>query len=144
MTYTQTERLRMLDCLLANYGSVGREMLIDWFGVSPACASRDLALYREIRPANVYFCDDTKKWHRSASFAPVVGGSVVRGGPHKFWGAGEPECPKDIKAPNGELHTLKCKVCGEESPRTQVCPGMANDKAQATPTRPAASTQNHE
>jgi hypothetical protein len=30
---------------------------------------------------------------------------------HKWWGAGEPDCPKDIKASNGELHTLRCKVC---------------------------------
>lgn len=46
-----------------------------------------------------------------------------RGGPHKYWGAGDPECPKDIKAPNGELHTLKCKNCGLEDPRTPVCFG---------------------
>lgn len=32
---------------------------------------------------------------------------------HKFWGAGEPDCPQDIKASNGELHTMKCKVCGD-------------------------------
>jgi hypothetical protein len=125
MTYTQTERLRMLDCLLANYGSVGREMLIDWFGVSPACATRDLALYREIKPGNVYFCDETKKWHRSASFAPVVVGPVVSFGPHKFWYAGEADCPPELKA-GGELHTLKCKVCGQEDPRTPTCPGPAN------------------
>lgn len=116
----------MLDCLLANYGSVGREMLIDWFGVSPACATRDLALYREIRPANVYFCDETKKWHRAAAFVPVVGGAVVREGkPHDFWYAGQPDCPPELKA-GGELHTLKCKVCGEENPRGSVCLGLAN------------------
>lgn len=33
---------------------------------------------------------------------------------HVFWGAGEPECPREIKAGNGELHTLRCKVCGED------------------------------
>lgn len=32
---------------------------------------------------------------------------------HKFWGAGEPDCPPDIKASNGELHTMRCKVCGD-------------------------------
>jgi len=32
---------------------------------------------------------------------------------HKFWGAGEPDCPPDLKAPNGELHTMRCKVCGD-------------------------------
>lgn len=42
---------------------------------------------------------------------------------HKFWGAGEPDCPRDIKAGNGELHTLRCKVCGEDSPRDQICRG---------------------
>jgi hypothetical protein len=31
---------------------------------------------------------------------------------HKWWGAGEPDCPKDIKGSNGELHTLRCKLCG--------------------------------
>lgn len=40
---------------------------------------------------------------------------------HVYWGAGEPDCPKDIKAKNGELHTLKCKVCGLENPRDSAC-----------------------
>jgi hypothetical protein len=31
---------------------------------------------------------------------------------HRVWGAGEADCPADIKASNGELHTLRCKVCG--------------------------------
>ena len=34
---------------------------------------------------------------------------------HKFWGAGEADCPKDIKSSNGELHTLRCKVCGKDN-----------------------------
>jgi predicted DNA-binding transcriptional regulator YafY len=68
MTYTQKERLRMIDCLIANYGSVGRDMLMDWFGVSPACATRDLALYKELNPSNVYFCEETKKWYQHACF----------------------------------------------------------------------------
>ena len=40
---------------------------------------------------------------------------------HVFWGAGEQDCPKDIKAPNGELHTLMCKICGEKSPKYAEC-----------------------
>ncbi len=72
MTYTQKERLRMLDCLLENYGHIGRQMIIDWFGVSPACATRDLALYQELAPANVYFCNETKQYHRAACFAPLI------------------------------------------------------------------------
>lgn len=41
---------------------------------------------------------------------------------HQYWGAGEPDCPRDIKAGNGELHTLRCKVCGVDSPRDDICP----------------------
>lgn len=31
---------------------------------------------------------------------------------HVSWGAGESDCPPELKAPNGELHTLQCKKCG--------------------------------
>jgi hypothetical protein len=40
---------------------------------------------------------------------------------HRFWGAGEPDCPREIKAGNGELHTLRCKVCGLDNPRDEIC-----------------------
>jgi hypothetical protein len=40
---------------------------------------------------------------------------------HKFWGAGDPDCPREIKAGNGELHTLRCKVCGIDNPRDNFC-----------------------
>lgn len=40
---------------------------------------------------------------------------------HRFWGAGEADCPREIKAGNGELHTLRCKVCGVDSPRDDFC-----------------------
>lgn len=40
---------------------------------------------------------------------------------HRYWRPGEPDCPKDIKAGNGELHTLRCKVCGLDDPREDIC-----------------------
>ena len=49
---------------------------------------------------------------------------------HKFWGAGEPDCPSELKAGNGELHTLRCKVCGVEDVRDEIC------RAVLTPDRP--------
>jgi len=46
---------------------------------------------------------------------------------HVFWGAGEAGCPREIKAGNGEIHTLKCKVCGAENPRSgRICFGGTN------------------
>ena len=48
---------------------------------------------------------------------------VIRSAPkHEFWGAGEPDCPREIKTPNGELHTLRCKNC--DNPRFPVCLGF--------------------
>lgn len=40
---------------------------------------------------------------------------------HKYWMPGEPDCPREIKAGNGELHTLRCKVCGQDGPRDDFC-----------------------
>jgi hypothetical protein len=42
---------------------------------------------------------------------------------HQYWGAGEPDCPSDIKASNGELWKLRCKVCGNEDSRDEMCRG---------------------
>ena len=41
--------------------------------------------------------------------------------PHRFWGAGEPDCPRRLKCGNGELHTMMCKVCGVENPLDNIC-----------------------
>ena len=49
----------------------------------------------------------------AATYEPDVG--------HVWWGAGDPDCPADIKAGNGEIHTLRCKKCGQTSPRDKAC-----------------------
>jgi hypothetical protein len=49
---------------------------------------------------------------------------------HMFWGAGEPDCPHEIRAGNGELHTLRCKVCGEDNPRDDRCLATLNPPAE--------------
>ena len=48
---------------------------------------------------------------------------------HDYWGAGEPDCPREIKAGNGELHTLRCKACGLDSPRYQICRAILKGEA---------------
>ena len=55
--------------------------------------------------------------------APAAAPALRR---HKFWGAGERDCPPELKAPNGELHTMRCKVCGDAWRKsTDVCFGKA-------------------
>lgn len=40
---------------------------------------------------------------------------------HKYWRLNESDCPPEIKGRNGELHTLRCKVCGEDDPINERC-----------------------
>ena len=40
---------------------------------------------------------------------------------HDYWRPGEADCPREIKAGNGELHTRRCKRCGLDSPRDKIC-----------------------
>ncbi len=47
---------------------------------------------------------------------------------HNFFGAGDPSCPKEDKAPNGELHSLRCKVCGAVNPRDPICAAAKPDR----------------
>lgn len=69
-------------------------------------------------------------FHRAASPTAVIAlidrreraeAFIAKPAKHRFWRPGEADCPRDIKPPNGELHTLRCKVCGEDDPRDQIC-----------------------
>lgn len=40
---------------------------------------------------------------------------------HTYWSAGETECPSEIKAGNGEITKLLCKVCGDVNTRSRFC-----------------------
>ena len=43
---------------------------------------------------------------------------------HVLYSPGEPDCPSNLLCSNGELHTLRCKVCGEENLRLDMpCKG---------------------
>jgi len=55
LSLAQRERLAYIDFLLYFFGDIGRPDLIERFGVAPAGATRDLALYREIAPQNIEF-----------------------------------------------------------------------------------------
>lgn len=65
--------------------------------------------------------DPNKSKQSNAWIACAHKAAEIFGREHVIWGAGEPDCPKEIKAPNGELHTLQCKVCGSQSPWGRIC-----------------------
>lgn len=71
LSYAVEQRLRMIDFLLRQYGHVGRAMLIDYFGIGEATATRDFAAYLEIAPANMAFNHTDKTYYRTVAFVSV-------------------------------------------------------------------------
>ena len=67
-----------------------------------------------------------RRWHTAQTRVNELEATLANPPKHKFWGAGERDCPREIKAPNGELHTLRCKVCGMDNPSDNICPAALN------------------
>lgn len=71
LSHAQRERLAYIDFRLYFFGEIGRPDLSGRFGVAPAGATRDLALYREIAPQNIEFDGSNKIYRISTDFAPL-------------------------------------------------------------------------
>lgn len=71
LSHAQRERLAYIDFRLYFIGEIGRPDLSSRFGVAPAGATRDLALYREIAPQNIEFDGSSKVYRIGKDFAPV-------------------------------------------------------------------------
>ena len=68
MNYAIEQRLRLIDFLIDKYGQIKREFIIDFFGISPATATRDFKKYRELNPNNMVFDDVSKTYLRAPLF----------------------------------------------------------------------------
>lgn len=71
MNYAVEQRLRMIDFLLAYFGSVGRPELEDYFGIGGATVTRDFQLYNQQAPGNMVLNTHSKRWVRSDTFKRV-------------------------------------------------------------------------
>jgi len=71
MRYAIEQRLRMLDFLLHQYGSVNRSALEDYFGVSTPQASLDIQEYMRLAPGNAAYCKTAKAYIRTDAFKRV-------------------------------------------------------------------------
>lgn len=84
-------------------------------------------------PFTITAAGKTYRFEDSDRFGPALvrADGELRANPpkHDYWGAGEPDCPREIKAGNGELHTLRCKACGLDSPRDQICRAILKGEA---------------
>ena len=68
MNYAIEQRLRFLEFLVAHYDSVGRDQLVDYFGISAPQATRDFRQYKELAPDNLLFDNVAKKYKKSHQF----------------------------------------------------------------------------
>lgn len=71
MPYAKGQRLRMIDFLLAQYGTVNRAALVDFFGISTPQASVDFAEYIACAPGNMRYDMSAKTYRRTDKFVRV-------------------------------------------------------------------------
>ena len=71
LTYAVEQRLRFVDFLLAQYGSVKRAALMDYFGIGEATATRDFGAYHDIAPGNMALNPSDKTYYRTNAFVRV-------------------------------------------------------------------------
>lgn len=76
--HAQRERLAYIDFRLYFFGEVGRPDLMDRFGMAPAGATRDLALYREVAPQNIIFDGSNKIYRIGQAFTPLFDHAAQR------------------------------------------------------------------
>jgi len=69
MNYAIERRMHLIDFLLAYYGYVQRDALMNYSGISQAQASLDLTMYREMADGNMTYNASAKRWERSDTFA---------------------------------------------------------------------------
>ncbi len=68
-SYAVEQRLRLIDFLLANYGTLNRSALEDYFGVSTPQASADIQEYLRMAPDNLVYDHSAKTYRRTDKFA---------------------------------------------------------------------------
>ncbi|WP_338849851.1 WYL domain-containing protein [Massilia sp. W12] len=78
LSHVQCERLAYIDFRLYFMGDIGRPDLAKRFGLAPAAATRDLALYRELAPDNIAFDGSSKIYRMGKRFAPLFAHSAQR------------------------------------------------------------------
>lgn len=71
MKYATEQRLRLIDFLLAHYGHVGRDALMDYFDIGSAQATRDFKSYIEMAPNNTVYSATQRTYIKNIGFKRV-------------------------------------------------------------------------
>lgn len=71
MKYAIEQRLRFIDFLVHHYGSINREALTDYYGISTPQASLDIKEYIGLAPGNLEYSTSLKRYNKSPKFVRV-------------------------------------------------------------------------
>lgn len=71
MRYAIEQRLRFIDFLLKQYGSVNRSALTDYFGISIPQATKDFKAYMKLAPDNCRYNQSQKTYIKNPEFVRV-------------------------------------------------------------------------
>ena len=71
MTWAKEQRLRFIDFLLAEYGTLNRSALMNYYGISVAQASNDISRYMAMAPGAVFYDHSAKLYRTAPTFKRV-------------------------------------------------------------------------
>jgi Predicted transcriptional regulator len=71
VSQAQQERLSHIDFRLRFLGTIGRQDLVNRFGIKAAAATRDITLYKELASGNLEYDTKAKLYIRGESFRPL-------------------------------------------------------------------------
>lgn len=71
LTYAVEQRIRLIDFLLVHYGTINRQALMDYFGISKPQASHDIQQYIELAPANIVYDKSTRTYRKTETFQQI-------------------------------------------------------------------------
>jgi hypothetical protein len=71
MSYAVEQRLRLIDFLLIHYGTLNRDALMDYFGISRQQAAHDIRDYLQLAPKNMRYDTSMRTYRRSEAFQRV-------------------------------------------------------------------------
>jgi hypothetical protein len=71
LKYALELRLRFIDFLLHEYGSINRSAITDYFAISTPQASHDLQQYAQLAPDNMTYDPVARTYRRALTFKRV-------------------------------------------------------------------------
>lgn len=72
MNFAQKQRLAYIDFKLLFIGHVTRSEVVNCFGQGLSSASRDITLYKDLRPQNMEYDSRDKRYYQTPEFTPLV------------------------------------------------------------------------